>query len=606
MEMCLGYTEEDTRMWDSLGETGTVAKDLARNARLLNDTDINDENEGDVDFESPDTAVETFERPSSLSKPSSTTSMAMLSRPTISVTMNTTSEATWNPGVRTDDDDMDIGYLSDYTDATLESLPGHIDMTTCLNSLRAFGTVNDTEAEFMEDDHGSEITDNSEDPAMPVCGKEVANREGITSASVLEEQFIRGTSSTTHPTCRRPSGIGADEDSATSTVGLLDPCITESISVSAEMDDGTTIQGFMSQLGSGISLVTYLWFLFPAFLSLYFIKLEYLIPTTAVVTLQGLFTAMTFCMPIWIIFGSAIATVLRTVTWPLWGLESLLLSAAVVLFFHNSISEAPPQRISDQLIYFITGDWSMTPQLCFTIFFMSVPVFVAAGQAVRHSLTHRHLSNISTYAAIDLTKSTGLRDSVISSGPSFQPGLGTLSCLPPEVRSGIWQQLFLHATPNLPECRPDIYELDCLANIEFDAEFRSELRKQRILPMLEAVQQSELLPDRQQDNLAILRTSKQLHGEVDGDFHRNRTITFCFDNNQHSLLLQRIGGKPTDYYITLGNICVARDFANTDFSKFTALHLDIELPSNHNPGVQGSKSPSGFARVRNFIILNDP
>ena len=582
MGMGLGPTEEDNRMWDCLGEAGTVAEDLGRNARLLYDTDICDENDGDVNSDSPDTAVETSNRSLSLSKPSSTTSIAMLSRPMISVTMDTTSEATWNPGVRIDDDDMDIGYLSDYSDATIEGLPGHIDMTTCLHNLTAFGTVvDDIDAEFMEDDHGTKRTDNSEDPTMLVCGKEVANREGITSVSALGERFIRGTSSTmTHPTGGRPSGIGADEDSATSTVGLLDPCITESISGSAEMDDLTTTQGFVPRQSSGISLFTYLWFLFPAFLSLYFMKLGYLIPTKAVVTLQGLFTAITFFMPLWIIFGRAVATVLRKVTWPLWGLGSLLFSAVVMFSFHNSIPEHPRLRISDMLLYFITGDWSITPQHFFTIFFMSVPVFVTAGQAVRHSLTHRHLPNISTSAAMDPTKSIGPRDSVASSGPSFQPGLGTLSGLPPEVRSEIWQQLFLHATPNISDCRHDIYEPDHLTYIQFDIEPRNELRKQRILPMLEAVRKSEFLPDRQQDNLAILRTSKQLHVEVDGDFYRNRTITFCFDNNQHSLLLQRVGGKPTDYYITLGNICVARDFANTNFSKFKALHLNIELPSN--------------------------
>ncbi|KAL8926097.1 MAG: hypothetical protein Q9172_001925 [Xanthocarpia lactea] len=581
MEMGLGCTGEDTRMWDSLGETGTVAKDLGQNARLLDDTDISEEIDGDVDFESPDTTVETFDRPLSLSKPSSTTSMAMLNKPAISATMDTTSEATLNPGVRTDDDDMDIGYWSDYSDATLEGLPGHIDMTTCLNRLTAFGTVvDDIDAEFMADDHGTERTDNSEDPTMLVCGKEVANREGITSVSVLEERSIRGTSSTmAHPTGGRPSGIGADEDSATSTVGLLDPCITESISGSAEMDDHTTIQGFIPQQSSEFSLFIYLWFLFSAFRSLSFMKLEYLSPTKTFVTPQDLFTAMTFSIPICIILGRAVATVLRKVTRPLWGLGSLLFSAVVILSFHNSIPETPLQQISD-ILYFIFDDWSITPQLSFTIFFMSVAVFVAAGQAVRHSLTHRHLPNISTHATIDLTKSTDPRDSVALYGPSFQPGLGTLSCLPPEVRSEIWQQLFLDATPNTPECRPDIYWPEPLTTIQDDIETRTARRKRRILFVLEAVRQPELLPDRQRDYLAIMRTSKQLHVEVDGDFYRNRTLTFCFDINQHSLLLQRIGGKPTDYYITLGNICVARDFANTDFSKFKALHLDIELPSN--------------------------
>ncbi|KAL8771446.1 MAG: hypothetical protein Q9209_003114 [Squamulea sp. 1 TL-2023] len=82
------------------------------------------------------------------------------------------------------------------------------------------------------------------------------------------------------------------------------------------------------------------------------------------------------------------------------------------------------------------------------------------------------------------------------------------------------------------------------------------------------------------DVLSVLRASKQLYSEARGDLYRNRTLTTCFDNNKHSLLLQRLYGRFTEFYINLNGVCVARDFANLDFAVFSSLRLEVELPSD--------------------------
>ncbi|KAI4281306.1 MAG: hypothetical protein L6R38_003802 [Xanthoria sp. 2 TBL-2021] len=224
--------------------------------------------------------------------------------------------------------------------------------------------------------------------------------------------------------------------------------------------------------------------------------------------------------------------------------------------------------ISNLVRYMVFGNWQMTYQLSSTVLFFSVPFFIVVGQALGIKVTHTINDSWKTMSEA----AHGFITTERRPDQPVQSGLGTLSVLPPEIRSKIWQLLF---DPNAPKFRPRIYKPQLLGHAD-----PVEDRKQMILSMLQADNRSNLLPDLNLDNLAILRTSKQLHDELLGDLYRNRTLQFCFDNNEHGLLLHRLVGKSTDYYIRLGGFCVARDFANTDFSMFTSIHLDIELPSN--------------------------
>ncbi|KAL9631033.1 MAG: hypothetical protein Q9204_004422 [Flavoplaca sp. TL-2023a] len=159
-----------------------------------------------------------------------------------------------------------------------------------------------------------------------------------------------------------------------------------------------------------------------------------------------------------------------------------------------------------------------------------------------------------------------------------QSGLGTLSVLPPEIRSEIWKELFQQSAPTPRPCIYDTGDGDI-----FSTGKRRAYRKARILSMIHTMDQPNSLESCPHGNIAILRASKQLYGEIGADLYHNRTLHFCFDNNRHGLLLQRAQNKPTYYYVVLGGHCVARDFANTDFSRFKSLHLGIELPSNDSP-----------------------
>ncbi|KAL8805763.1 MAG: hypothetical protein Q9200_005303 [Gallowayella weberi] len=63
----------------------------------------------------------------------------------------------------------------------------------------------------------------------------------------------------------------------------------------------------------------------------------------------------------------------------------------------------------------------------------------------------------------------------------FQPSLGTLSLIPPEIRSEIWQQLFLHAVPKVPKARPQVY-----GNLSFGITPQENRELNRVLEMLQA------------------------------------------------------------------------------------------------------------------------
>ncbi|KAL8685982.1 MAG: hypothetical protein Q9224_005595 [Gallowayella concinna] len=165
-------------------------------------------------------------------------------------------------------------------------------------------------------------------------------------------------------------------------------------------------------------------------------------------------------------------------------------------------------------------------------------------------------------------------------------GLGTLSIIPPEIRSEIWQQLFLHAVPRVAKIRPQVYES---LNLQFapqptEEHWKTKCRKQKALASLEASKHSVQAQDFTLSTLSIMCASKSLCNEVMGEFYRNRTLIVCFNCNEHSLILEREEGKLTWFYTKIGDVCVARDFSDTDLSKFVSIHLEIELPSDECSG----------------------
>ncbi|KAL8652716.1 MAG: hypothetical protein Q9226_004154, partial [Calogaya cf. arnoldii] len=325
------------------------------------------------------------------------------------------------------------------------------------------------------------------------------------------------------------------------------------------------------------SLIVDFWLLLPAILSWYYMDLPglllswliaNLLPENFELTLQGSVTTLIFFLPLWIVLVRCIIKVLAKV-FSSFGLTGCLTLSAVVL--HCCGIDIPGillRLISNLVRHMVFGNCQTTYQLSITLLALSAPLWVVVGQALRNEPTYtiRPIWIALSDATLGLVKFRRRPDQ------KLQPGLGRLSTLPPEIRSEIWQYLFVKSSP---ESRPCIYE-----PLQRYIRESAEHRKQNISLMLQADKQSIFLPTKSLDSLAILRTSKQLHAEVRGDLYRSRTLRFCFDNNEHGLLLQRIGGRPTDYYIRLGGFCLARDFGNTDFSMFKSLHVDIELPSN--------------------------
>lgn len=320
------------------------------------------------------------------------------------------------------------------------------------------------------------------------------------------------------------------------------------------------------------------WFLLPAFLNLYLmhppglllpevrISVADMILKEVRFTQQGLITTLIALMPCWIIMASLVTKTLHKIFSPFEMFEYLDVLTIVLPCCNLKFLDVIFLTIVDLVRHTVLGDWHMTYQISSTVLLLLTPTFILITQALGVKLTH---NNKSFWGFL-----SGTTQSNITTAPPVLSGLGALSVLPPEIRFEIWQKLF---HPSVPKCRPRIYEPRLLGDI-----FATESRTQKLLSELQKNKQLNVLPDHNRDSLTILRTSKQLHDEIVGELYRSRTLRFCFDNNEHGLLLQRLGGKPTDYYIQLEGLCIARDFANTDFSLFKSLHLDIELPSNES------------------------
>ena len=131
----------------------------------------------------------------------------------------------------------------------------------------------------------------------------------------------------------------------------------------------------------------------------------------------------------------------------------------------------------------------------------------------------------------------------------FQPGLGSLSVLPPEIRFKIWELVL----PTTNDC--------------FDIELRA--------CVVAATQQTKC-----RNALAIVRASKQLNKEVNTHFYQWRSLALVF-TTADNIPLRRAedsGQRRRTSGVVVNSIEVAQSFAATNFANFFSIMLMIELP----------------------------
>ena len=135
-----------------------------------------------------------------------------------------------------------------------------------------------------------------------------------------------------------------------------------------------------------------------------------------------------------------------------------------------------------------------------------------------------------------------IRSFPLYQGAPWQPSLGAFSCLPPEIRDMIW--------------------LLCL---------------QSVVPIDHSIK------DRDPDSVPITQfmiiyTSRQLSDEITDIYYAGpRDLTVCLGLPDYDLGPERQAGRYTNYHIDFNGIIRSRDLANTDFSFFTSINLQIEL-----------------------------
>ncbi|KAL8992904.1 MAG: hypothetical protein Q9169_006746, partial [Polycauliona sp. 2 TL-2023] len=315
-----------------------------------------------------------------------------------------------------------------------------------------------------------------------------------------------------------------------------------------------------------------------------------LMPWKVDVTLQGSVTIFVALVPLWIVTARGVKILLRKAfsSLSVWG-YLILLTSALQIYDPDRILSLLPSSIYLGHLWIM---WQTVKQfVSFSTFSRCVFMMLVLGNV--YNFANKLCSKVpddNTQTGIT-NDDPGMIGDPVTSGcrpdQPCQPGLGNLRFLPPEIRSHIWKELF---TPSTAKPKPRIYEMHESRIIEATSrkDIRNiklvsgmiEDRKQSVESMMQAGKQSRSQRFRMQNDMSILRTSQQLSREIRGDLYRGRTLKSCFNNNEHGLLLHHVGDKTTEYYITLGGFCVARDFADTDFSMFKSLHLDIELPSN--------------------------
>ncbi|KAL8896069.1 MAG: hypothetical protein Q9207_007893, partial [Kuettlingeria erythrocarpa] len=136
-------------------------------------------------------------------------------------------------------------------------------------------------------------------------------------------------------------------------------------------------------------------------------------------------------------------------------------------------------------------------------------------------------------------------------------GLGTLNKLPPEVRAMTWEYLLpsttaIPTTPNRTlRCR--------------------------------TISASPHIRSRNNNTLALLRTSRLLYFELTTHLYRNRTLPLCFNQLSHDHNPQRAPHGPLLFIPTLcgggsrGTCCRQVDAAGVPFARFAALDIRVRF-----------------------------
>ncbi|KAL8668982.1 MAG: hypothetical protein Q9168_006414 [Polycauliona sp. 1 TL-2023] len=294
-----------------------------------------------------------------------------------------------------------------------------------------------------------------------------------------------------------------------------------------------------------------------------------LIPFNIDFTLQGSITTVIALIPLWIVTARGIKLLLHKVYSSLGvrGYLTLMLSI-LQIYAPGMIPSLLPSSI-----YFghMLGIGQMIKCTPITVVFTSLSryVFMALAFGKVYEYANKVWSTAANNTAQDrvivadhVMLDRSIADDATTPDQLLQPGLGKLSTLPPEIRSNIWIHLFL---PKTSKPSPRIYEMQESDNTNTDD--RVEKRKQKVLSVIQTEEQFNSQHCNQQCNLSILRASKQLYGEIRGDLYRCRTLNFCFDNNEHGLLRQRLAVPPFEIELP-SNEC-SRDKMN-DLVK----HLD--------------------------------
>ncbi|KAL8991722.1 MAG: hypothetical protein Q9169_007712 [Polycauliona sp. 2 TL-2023] len=134
-------------------------------------------------------------------------------------------------------------------------------------------------------------------------------------------------------------------------------------------------------------------------------------------------------------------------------------------------------------------------------------------------------------------------------GSAVKHGLGTLSRLPPDIREQVWEEHFRDPSIRLPtdEAAQQLYSGQC------DGSNRGSLVKQSPQAM------------------AILRTSKQLYGEVSEIFYRHRVLALCGVDRAIPLFRLNPEREPITLPIHSDGLSHYKDLSGADFSIFKSI-----------------------------------
>ncbi|KAL8643277.1 MAG: hypothetical protein Q9226_008410 [Calogaya cf. arnoldii] len=140
-------------------------------------------------------------------------------------------------------------------------------------------------------------------------------------------------------------------------------------------------------------------------------------------------------------------------------------------------------------------------------------------------------------------------------GHPFHPGLGSLSTLPPEIRSQIWEKVL----PKTDKC----FSLEPLKN-----------RNWTVLATRQA---------KGRQTLAFARASKHLYREIIAQFFHKRSLAVIFTTAQFCQLEHRQdnGQQCTSMRgIMVNSEKLAKSFSATNFADFDSIKLLIEVPDS--------------------------